>query len=1087
MPGSVPRRPSSLAALALLALLAAPSLAATVEPIVVPAPDEGRLLRMPDLHGDRIVFVYAGDLWTVARTGGTAVRLTSDEGYEVMPRFSPDGTRIAFTGEYDGNPDVFTIPAGGGVPTRLTFHSAFDQMVEWTPDGDSILFRSPRSYSPRYDRFFVVPARGGFEQPLPLSSAGHASWSADGRLLAFVSPTFDRRNWKRYRGGNAPNVWLYDVAARTSRNLTAEHPGPDEWPMFHERTLYYASDRGGRTVNLWALDLDRGTHRQVTRFETFDVKSPAIGPDGIVFENGGWLWRIDLPTEKLARVPVVLPADLPGARAEFRDVSRWMGGLDLAPNLKRAVVEARGDLFIVPTGEGEPRNLTQSSGVRERDPAWSPDGRWIAFWSDASGEYQLMLADPEGRSAPRAVTKEPGTYRYPPVWSPDARKLAWSDKTGRLWALTLATGKVTLVAKDDGDDILDYEWSPDSRWIVFARQTPALMRTVHLWSYDTGRLERVGDGMSDDFSPSFDPAGRYLYFISLRRMRPDPGVFEQHMFLRASHRVYALALTTTTPSPLAPRDDDDTAAPFGAAAPLAAPDRMRIDLAGLGGRVVEFPAPSGRLTRVRGVPGGFVVTEQEEIPDEMGLGPVNLHHYDLASRTLTRVLSDVDDRFALSRDGGWVLYQRDGMAGIVETAREHAVGEGALAPQGLVAQVEPRAEWRQIYEEAVRTARDFFYDAELGGLRWDVLAARYRALVPHVAHRADLNYLIGELVGELSTSHTYVNGGDIVEPPGVDAGLLGVDWALDATTGLYRFQRIHRETDWNAPEAPPLAAPGLAVQVGDLLLAVNGRAVRAPMNVYEPFVGTVGQRTVLTVGRSVNDPAARQVTVIPVASETNLRYATWVRENRERVARATDGRVGYVHIATTDFKGMARFAKEWFPQVALEGVIVDDRYNRGGLIPWFMIETLGRTTWSYSTNRDGYPWHTPRSSFDGHRCLLINEYAGSGGDMVAHFFRQRGLGPLFGRTTGGSMAGLWRRTPFVDGDVVNIPDFAKYDDEGRWYAENEGVHPDVEVTNLPEDEALGRDPQLEHAIEWMREQLRTRPVKRPAQPPFRKL
>ncbi|MFM8560344.1 MAG: PDZ domain-containing protein, partial [bacterium] len=531
---------------------------------------------------------------------------------------------------------------------------------------------------------------------------------------------------------------------------------------------------------------------------------------------------------------------------------------------------------------------------------------------------------------------------------------------------------------DDGDDILEYEWSPDSRWVVFARQTPALMRTVHLWSYDTGRLERVGDGMSDDFSPSFDPAGRSLYFISLRRMRPDPGVFEQHMFLRASHRVNAIALTTTTvPTRAARRRRHRRSIRSGGTA--RRPDRMRIDLAGLGGRVVEFPAPSGRLTRVRGVPGGFVVTEQEEIPDEMGLGPVNLHHYDLASRTLTRVLSDVDDRFALSRDGGWVLYQRDGMAGIVETAREHAVGEGAHAPQGLVAQVEPRAEWRQIYEEAVRTARDFFYDAELGGLRWDVLAARCRALVPHVAHRADLNYLIGELVGELSTSHTYVNGGDIVEPPGVDAGLLGVDWALDATTGLYRFQRIHRETDWNAPEAPPLAAPGLAVQVGDLLLAVNGRAVRAPMNVYEPFVGTVGQRTVLTVGRSVNDPAARQVTVIPVASETNLRYATWVRENRERVARATDGRVGYVHIATTDFKGMARFAKEWFPQVALEGVIVDDRYNRGGLIPWFMIERLGRTTWSYSTNRDGYPWHTPRSSFDGHRCLLINEYVGSGG------------------------------------------------------------------------------------------------------------
>ena len=543
---------------ALIALAAAVTPAAALE--------ECRLMRMPDIQADRIVFVYAGDLWTVARGGGSAARLTSHEGQELFPKFSPDGRTLAFTGEYDGNTDAYTIAADGGEPRRLTFHPGAELVTEWYPDGSALLVRSARaSFSGRVGRFIKVPVNGEFDQPLALPTAGYASFSDDANLLAFVSPSYDNRTWKHYKGGNAANIWVYDFAKNSSECITKDWEGPDEWPMFHGRTVYYCSDRGGRNANVWAYDLDKKTQRQVTTFSEYDVKWPSIGSDAIVFENGGWLWVMDLPSEKLTRLSVLVPDDKPAMRSEFRSVADHMGGFGLSPSGKRAVIEARGELFSVPAEKGEVRNLTGTPGARERDPSWSPDGKWIAYLSDASGEYQLHVVGADGKAPARQVTHEGATFRYAPRWSPDSKKLLFSDKTSRLWWADVANGAITPIAKNDYAEILQYAWSGDSKWVCFSGQSAAGFGLLQLYSLAANSVTTVTDGMSDDFSPSFDPEGRYLYFISRRTFTPDPTGFELDLRFGSTDKLYAMSLQDTTASPVAPENDEETGEDAGKA------------------------------------------------------------------------------------------------------------------------------------------------------------------------------------------------------------------------------------------------------------------------------------------------------------------------------------------------------------------------------------------------------------------------------------------------------------------------------------------------------------------------------------------
>lgn len=1066
--------------------------------------EECRLMRMPDIQGDRIAFVYAGDLWTVARAGGVAQRLTTHEGSELFPKFSPDGQSLAFTGEYDGNTDVFSVPAIGGEPKRLTWHPGADVVAEWYPDGKSILMRSMRASSmQRFTRFFKVPAAGGFEELLALPTAGYASLSADAKLLAFVSPSYDNRTWKRYKGGNSPNIWVYDFTKNASENITKDWEGPDEWPMFHGRTVYYCSDRGGRTANIWAYDLDKKTHRQVTKFTDYDVKWPSIGSDAIVLENGGWLYVMDLPSEKLTKIPVMVPDDKPAARAEYRAVGEWLTGMDLSPSAKRAVLEARGELFSVPAEKGDVRNLTNTPGARERSPAWSPDGKWIAYLSDASGEYQWHVAGADGKTPARQVTKEGATFRYGAQWSPDSKKLAFSDKTGRLWWTDVAGGKLTQIDKSEYGEIFQYAWSGDSKWVCYSKSTPSYFGTIQLYSLESGRVTAVTEGLTDDFSPSFDPDGKYLYFVSRRTLSPQFGTFELNMHFSATDKLYALSLRDTLLSPVAPESDEESGEDAGKGDDKAkgkddkngkgekakdekpADAGVKIDLVGLGSRAAELPIPAGRYGGLTAAKGKLVYLSFDP-PDEDGQAGASIHAFELEKREDKTVISGVDGSYGLSKDGGKVLYRKGTTVGIVEVAAGKKVGDGKLATGSLMALVDPRREWMQMFDEAWRLERDFYYDPGMGGLDWKAVGERYRQLVPYVAHRADLNYILGELIGELSTSHAYVGGGEMPNVPKVGTGLLGADYALDAGTGLYRFEKIYRGRDWNSPVAAPLGEPGIGVKEGDFLLEVNGRPVRAPENLYAAFTGTVGKQTTIKVGASSSDPKARTYTVKPIANEASLRYVAWVRANYDKVQAATGGRVGYIHVPNTAIQGMQEFTKGYYPQVHKDGMIVDERFNGGGFIPDFFVQRLQLSTWTYWSTRDGAPFRTPQNAVDGPKCILANEYAGSGGDAFPYYFKLKGVGPIIGKRTWGGLVGISHDLPLVDGGSVTMPDFGIFGTDGKWMIENHGVDPDFEVENTPEAMVSGRDPQLEKAIEWTLEQLKTNPPKRPERPAYKK-
>ncbi|MBI5837444.1 MAG: PD40 domain-containing protein [Candidatus Eisenbacteria bacterium] len=1086
------------------AALAALALVASAMASPAGALQDCRLMRQPDIQGDRIVFVYGGDLWVVQRAGGLAVRITSHDGQETFPKFAPDGRSIAFTGEYDGNVDAYTVPTDGGEPRRLTWYPAANQVMAWYPDGKFVLIRSHRSPE-RTDRFFKVPVGGGFEEQLPLPSGGYAGFSEDGGQLAFVMPAYDNRTWKRYRGGNAADIWLYDFAKNTSENVTRDWAGPDEWPMWHGKTVYYCSDRGGRQANLWAYDTGKKTHRQVTTYTDYDVRWPSIGSDAITFEKGGYLFVMELPSEKITRVQVLVPDDKPATRAEYRNVADRLSNFDLSPSAKRAVVEARGEIFTVPAEKGDVRNLTCSPGSRERAPQWSPDGKWIAYFSDRSGEYEIHVCGSDGKTPDRQVTRGGGTFRYSLSWSPDSKKLAFSDKTRTLFWCDVTSGEIHKVDQGGFSELLDYSWAPDSRWIAYGKDGANQLSRIWVHSLETGKSTALGDGMSEDFAPSFDPEGKYLFFLSRRTFQPQFGSFELNFQFRDTDGIYAWALRDSVASPVAPQSDEesgDSKADAAAGdkgkdskdakdakdtkdAKPAAPKPVAIDFAGIQGRVAALPIAAGRYVGLQAFKNKIVFLKTDRVSRDADAGGANsIHVFDFDKREDKTVLAAVDG-FATNKDGSKLFYKAGDKFGIVDVAENKKVGDGKVETASLMATVDPKLEFMQMFNEAWRLERDYYYDPNMGGLDWKAIGEQYRQLVPFAAHRSDLNYILGEMVGELSTSHSYVGGGDLPRVRRTPAGLLGADYELDARSGCYRFSKVLRERDWNSKTPAPLAEPGIRVNDGDYLLSVNGIPLRAPQNVYAAFVGTVGKQTRITVGSSATDASPRTYTVVPIGDESSLRYTAWVNGNRRKVEQATGGRIAYIHVPNTAIEGIQEFSKQYYPQIDKDGIIVDERFNGGGFIPDFFVERLSRTTMSYWSNRDGEGFRTPGTAIDGPKCILVNQYAGSGGDAFPYYFRLHKLGPVIGKRTWGGLVGISHGNDLVDGGRVTMPDFGIYDVDGKWVVENHGVDPDIEVENAPHEMVAGRDPQLERAIQYCMEQLKANPVKRPARPPYK--
>lgn len=1071
-----------------------------------PAP-EGRLMRFPDIYKDTVAFSYGGDLWLVSSSGGTARRITANPGLELFPRFSPDGKWIAFTAQYDGNFNVYLSPAGGGQPRQLTFLPDIgnvpermgpnNEVIAWTPDSKRIVFLSRRNtFNTWFGRLFTVSIDGGLPEQLPIDKGGLLSFSADGTKIAYNRIFRNFRPRKRYKGGMAQDIWIYDFKANRIQRVT-RYPGTDTFPMWRGDILYWVSDRGPeKRQNLYRRNLKTGRTRQLTRFTDFDVNWPSLGPDAIVFENGGWLYVFDIARGAARKLTVNLPGDLDMVRRRWVPVNKLVTGFDIAPDGKAAVLTARGDVYTVPAEDGSIRNLTRTPGIREKDGAWSPDGKWIAYISDRTGEDELYIAPRDGMSPETRITFNGSMFRLRPVWSPDSRKLLFADKDVRLWYVDVQTKKPVLIDQGRYDDLQGYTWSPDSQWAAYGKTSENHNSVIYLYSLAGRGITPVTTAFYNSTHPVFDPQGRYLYFLSERSYNAATGVYDIGFSNPMAGRVYAVTLRAGLRSPFATPATGETAGPAASSAPFA------IDLAGIADRVVALPVAPGNITGLR-ASGDAIYYAAAPVQGLSGPLPgqtPSIHIFDLKQRKDAVLLAGAS-RFALSFDGKKVLYEAprkpepeseerfgpvERTYGIVDAAfpkQPHKPGDGALNLAGMRQELAPRAEWRQIFNEVWRQERDYFFERDMNGVDWKAQREKYAPLVEHAASRYDLTYILSEMVGELASSHTYVGGGDYPDLHPVNAALLAVDLAPDPVHGLYRIAKIYPGQNWHNNLRSPLTEPGIGVRAGDYLLAVNGRPISMPQNPYEPFINQANKELTLTVNSQPGAQGARQVVVKPIGSEFGVRELDWIESIRRKVDAMTGGRVGYVYMRDMSAAGLNQFVEQFFPQIRKQGMIIDIRYNGGGFVDQMVFERLRRTLVGMQSARNWKSTTIPDVTFNGYMACLANAYTASDGDFFAHFFKTYKLGPLVGERTWGGVRGIRGYIPLIDGGYITRPEFALFGLHSEWLIENVGVEPDIAVDNRPDLVMAGRDPQLEEGVSLVMKQIRDHPKELPRRPP----
>lgn len=1085
---------------------------------VAATPGAPLLLRTPTVSANSVVFGYADDLWIVGRDGGAARRLTTGVGIESHPLFSPDGQTVAFTGEYDGNTDLYTVPAAGGEPRRLTWHPGRDQLLSWSADGASLLFLSARASGTDDAHIFSVPAAGGWPERLPLPSVWMASPSPDGKRLAYVPHGQWQRAWKRYRGGQTTPIWLVDLASLAVERIPRANSN-DNWPMWVGGAVYFLSDRDG-AVALYRYDT---ADRKVTRAfanDGLDLKSASAGPGAIAVERFGEIGLYDVARGQVKWLDIQVEGDLAGVRPRWTDVGEEITAAGISPGGKRAVFAARGDIFTVPAEKGDIRNLTHSSSAADRDPSWSPDGKTLAWLSDASGEYALHLAPQDGSGEARRIALgEPPSFFYEPLWSPDGKKIALYDKRLTLWIVDVASGALTKVASDLFETpyrTLEPAWSPDSRFLAYTRQLPSHLHAIFVYALDSRTSTQATDGLSDARFPTFDRGGKYLYFTASTDWGPAATWLDMSSVDHpVSRAVYVAVLDRKTPSPLAPESDeegtpeaveakDDNAGKAGAKPTVkkgeADKDKtdkgaaespeipvVKIDFDRLSQRTLALPVPVRNYLGLQaGKAGELFLLEGpavEEVDSE-GPAPVTVQKFDLGKRKVEKLADGVTD-FSLSADGEKMLLESDdkwsiaGTAGPVEADAEETK---TLDLSGMQAFVDPRAEWRQMYHEAWRIQRDFLYDPHAHGLDLQAAEKRYSVYLPGLASRTDLNYLFEEMLGEVGVGHMFVGGGDLPEAPKVPGGLLGADY--DIAGGRYRFARVFDGESWNPKLRAPLTQPGVDVLAGEYLIAVDGRDVRPPASVYGFFENRAGQSVRIRVAKDAEGKAARDVTVVPVADEEDLRYRAWVEDNRRTVDRLSGGKLAYVHLPDTGSGGFLNFNRYFFSQTEKLGMVVDERFNHGGLIADYIVDYLNRPLRSLETGREGQDFRSPGGAIQGPKVMLINEMSGSGGDALPWYFRKANTGKLVGTRTWGGLVGIYDYPTLLDGGGVTAPRVAIYGLDGKWEVENQGIPPDVEIDRLPADCRDGNDPQLAKGVEILLDELAKNPPPTYKRPPF---
>jgi tricorn protease len=1101
------------------------------------------LPRFPQPYGDQIVFVANGNVWSVPKTGGTAVRLTSAPGQDMFPRVSPDGKWIAYTEASKAGTDIWVIPAAGGAAQRLTFrpaaeagtggrHGPDNMVVTWTPDSRNIVYLSKGDqWNGWIQNLYEIPVAGGLPTRLPIDSAvGLASYGPDGHTIAYNRIFRNFRTWKRYNGGLAQQIFTYDFDSHQLKQLTS-WSGTNTSPMWHGDRIYYLSDQdANRRANIWVLDTATNQTREVTHFTDYDIDFPALGGDAIAFQQGGKLYRLDLPAEHLEQVSVLLPDDGLRTRPRVADVKAEIRATDpaqqvdyaLAPNGKRTLFSARGDIFSVPTENGATRNLTSTPGVDEDHPAWSPDGRTIAYTTDAGGRQEIAIRPAEG-GAERILTSFAEGYFYAPIFSPDGKMLAFSDGAHRLWLVGTDGGAPKQVAQDKFAEIHDQAFSPDGRWLALSLTAINRRRDLALYEIATGKLTRVGDGSGIDSNPAWSSDGKYLYFISSRHENPVGSDVDFDFAILKSTGIYAIPLARDTASPVAPKSDEGSGAsydsssaqPDGAkhgqetkpgkpddqkkkddsAAEPAGPVKagplppIRIDLDGLMARAVAVPVDAANITQLdlRG-DRIFYLTQPLGLIDGMLAGEKSeLRFYDLKARKSSLITEDVDG-YSLSRDGLRVLIRHEKDYTVLATKADAAKDtetKKALKLDHLRELVDPRQEWSEMFENAWRLERDLFYSPPMNGVDWKVVHDQYRPLLPLAGSREDLNYLIGQMLGEISNSHTYVGGGDDGDTaPQAHSALLGVDWALDAASGRYRFATIYPGDNTRSDYRSPLAQPGLNVKTGDYLLAVNGAELKAPTDPDSLLQLADADTTVELTIADQPDGVRRQLVVTPVAKELSLREAAWIAHNREVVDKLSGGRVGYVYMSDMEQLGLQQFVRQFYAQLGKQALIMDDRWNGGGFIAPFAIERLRRMLVVLGTNRESGIATEPEEILNGPKVALLNHWSASDGDIFPYLFHLYGLGKLVGTRSWGGVRGIRGNWQMMDGGYVTIPEDALYTLDRQWSLENHGVDPDVEVENLPADLLAGHDAQLEAAVDMMLKAIAGKPAGLPAPPPW---
>ena len=1077
------------------------------------------LLRHPTISATQIAFMYAGDLWIVPRAGGAAQRLTSGVGRSSSPVFSPDGSEIAFSGNYDGGPSVYVIPASGGTPRRLTYHPAGDVVIGWTRDGKSVLFESNRNSHGFFAQLFTISRDGGFPAELPLPIAAEGSYSPDGKEIAYVPLDHAFEIWKRYRGGRASKVWIARLADSSWTPVPRENSN-DFNPMWVGDRVFFLADRNG-PVSLYSYDTKSKQVSLALKNDGLDFKYASAGPDAIVIEQLGAILIYDPKTGAAQKVNIRIAGDQPQLRVRYENVAGQIRNADISPSGARAVFEARGEILTVPVEKGDIRNLTNTPGADERFPAWSPDGTKIAYFSDESGEEVLHIKNQNGQGdAQKIDLGTPGSYFFFPTWSPDSKKIAYTDKRLNLWYVDLEKKTPVKVAHDrftGEQQIYNAAWSPDSKWLAYTQQELSHMRSIFLYSLETAKSDRVTDAMSDSFSPIFDRSGKYLYLLASTDAGPLMDSSMDSFDRPVTSSVYVVVLRKDLPSPLTPLSDEEGQEKADSARPEAnktggpdkdkekAPVVVKVDFEKISQRILALPIPARNYTELLPGKDGVLFYLEGPLVDPLdGPSTLTAHRFDLKTRKTDRLLENIL-AFHVSADGEKLLYRSMSSrqpggpspapqswtiapvppppSGTGSSPGGPPSGAKTLNLSGMEVRVEPAAEWKEIFHEAFRFERDFFYEPGFHG--WDIAAGekKYAAFLPDVASRDDLNYIFRDAFGELTVGHLFVGGGDQPEPKRIPVGLLGADYRIE--NGRYPFARIYDGENWNPQLHAPLTQPGVNVAEGEYLLAVNGRELHAGDNVYSLFQETAGKTTLLRVGPNADGSGSREVSVVPVENERGLRELAWVEGNRRKVDELSHGRLAYIYLPDTASGGYTYFNRYFFSQAGKDGAVVDERFNGGGANTDYLLDYLKRALMNYRTTRDGEDMTTPVSLIQGPKAMIINEYAGSGGDAMPWHFRQAKIGILVGKRTWGGLVGFHGPSAsLMDGGFVTSPSRGFWTPNNEWEIENYGVAPDVEVELDPKSVREGHDPQLEKTVQLLLADLEKNPIPKHHKPPY---